>query len=468
MPTVWPTDGAQHARRQGAPRRPGLLLEIKSRVPHGPLYPQLQQPERELDGLAGQGFCPVAKRGARRPPGPWEDILTRIMTLLAAVFCLAVSGQARALEVEAAVLRVDYQRLLPVSRYDVRPDDLGFAGAQLADEDNGTTGGFLGHTYNTRTVAVPPEEADAALETLLSEGVRLVVVLADGDDLLRLTDRAAEAGALVLNAQTPDNALRDDQCRANLLHVAPSNGMFTDAVAQYAVWKKWPEWFLLAGSNPADVALADSFRRSARKFGATIIEDRTIEDTGGSRRSDSGHVQVQKQLPVETQGAEDHDVVMIADATDYFGHYVPFHLWTPRPAMGTAGLQPVSFHGAHEAWGATQFQTRFEALTLRRVRPEDYNTWLALRVVGEVVTRANTVDPDEMRTYALSDAFELAAFKGQKVTFRDWNGQLRQPILLYDGAITVSVSPQEGFLHQTSPLDTLGLDRPESACTAFN
>lgn len=61
----------------------------------------------------------------------------------------------------------------------------------------------------------------------------------------------------------------------------------------------------------------------------------------------------------------------------------------------------------------------------------------------------------------------LAAFKGQKVTFRDWNGQLRQPILLYDGSITVSVSPQEGFLHQVSPLDTLGLDRAESACKAF-
>ena len=53
------------------------------------------------------------------------------------------------------------------------------------------------------------------------------------------------------------------------------------------------------------------------------------------------------------------------------------------------------------------------------------------------------------------------------MTFRDWNGQLRQPILLYDDRITVSVSPQEGFLHQVSPLDTLGLDRPESSCTAF-
>jgi len=54
------------------------------------------------------------------------------------------------------------------------------------------------------------------------------------------------------------------------------------------------------------------------------------------------------------------------------------------------------------------------------------------------------------------------------VTFRQWNGQMRQPILLYDGRITVSVSPQEGFLHQRSPLDTMGLDQPESQCTAFN
>ncbi|WP_375258630.1 ABC transporter substrate-binding protein [Citreimonas sp.] len=384
--------------------------------------------------------------------------------MLAAV-CL--TGPAAALEVKAAVLRVDYQRLLPISRYELQPDDLGFAGARLADEDNGTTGRFLGHTYETQTVAVPPAEADAALGDLLDAGVGLIVVMAEGDDLLRLTDRAAEAGALVLNASAPDVALRDEACRANLLHIAPSNLMLTDAVAQYAVWKRWGRWFLIAGSNPEDVALADAYRRSAAKFGVKVTEDRTLEDRGGTRRTDSGHVLVQRQLPVDTQDAAEHDVVVAADATDYFARYLPFHLWTPRPVMGSAGLRPVTFHGAHEAWGATQFHTRFEELTRRYVRPEDYNVWLALRVIGEAVTRATTSDPMALRDYALSDAFELAAFKGQKVTFRNWNGQLRQPILLYDGMITVSVSPQDGFLHQVSPLDTLGLDRPESACTAF-
>ena len=178
--------------------------------------------------------------------------------LLAVLLCLGLTVPAFALDVKAAVLRIDYQRLLPISRYDLRPDDLGFAGAQLADEDNGTTGTFLGHTYETTTVAVPPEEADAALETLLSDGIKLIVVMAEADDLLRLSDAAAEAGALVLNASAPDVALRDDACRANLLHIAPSTQMLTDAVAQYTIWKDWKDWFLIAGSNPADVELADA------------------------------------------------------------------------------------------------------------------------------------------------------------------------------------------------------------------
>ncbi|WP_299081803.1 ABC transporter substrate-binding protein [uncultured Ruegeria sp.] len=390
------------------------------------------------------------------------------MPLFAALIWCVSAVSAVAIDVKAAVLRIDYPTLLPISRYDLKPDDLGFAGAVLGDEDNGTTGSFLGHTYETAHLAVPPEQADDAMDQLLAEGVRLFVVLADAPDVLRLTDKAAEAGALVFNASAPEVDLRDANCRRNLLHIAPSRAMNTDAVAQFAVWKKWGDWFLLAGSNPDDVKLADAYRRSATKFGAKISEDRTFEDTGGSRRTDSGHVLVQRQLPIDTQGARDHDVVIAADESDYFGRYLSYHLWTPRPVMGSGGLRPVTFHGAHEAWGATQYQTRFEELTGRYVRPEDYNVWLALRVIGEAVTRANTSDPDGVRDYAVSDEFELAAFKGQKVTFRDWNGQLRQPILLYDGSITVSVSPQDGFLHQSSPLDTMGLDRAESKCTAFD
>ncbi|WP_417742546.1 ABC transporter substrate-binding protein [Salipiger sp.] len=379
-----------------------------------------------------------------------------------------VSGTgAGAQEVRAAVLRVDYPSLLPISRYDLRAEDLAFAGAALADEDNNTTGRFMGQSYETVTVATAPETAAEEMRALLEDGIRYVVLDARADEVTALSDMAAEAGALVFNARAPELALRSEACRANLLHIAPSVAMQADAVAQFAIWKQWDRWLLVSGSNPEDRALADAYRRAARKFGATIVEEREFEDTGGARRTDSGHVMVQRQLPTFLQDTEAHDVVIAADATDYFAAYLPYHLWTPRPVMGSAGLRPVTIHAAHEAWGATQFQTRFEKLTRRHVQEEDYNAWLALRVLGEAVTRTSSADPQVVEDYILSDAFELAAFKGQKVTFRPWNGQLRQPILLYDDRITVSVSPQEGFLHQRSPLDTLGLDAPESDCTAF-
>lgn len=392
----------------------------------------------------------------------------RIVPLLAAACLAVIAGGAEAVDVRAGVLRVDYPALLPISRYDLRPDDLAFAGAVLADEDNATTGRFMGHSFETTALAVPPEGATEALAGLLDDGVRYIVVDAMGEELAALSDQAAEAGALVFNARAADVDLRSESCRANLLHIAPSYAIQAEAVAQFAVWKQWKRWLLVSGSNPADRALAEAYRHAARKFGAQIVEEREFEDTGGSRRTDSGHVLVQRQLPTFMQRTEPHDVVIAADATDYFAAYLPYHLWTPRPVMGSAGLRPVTMHGAHEAWGATQFQTRFEKLARRHVQEEDYNTWLALRVLGEAVTRTGSADPAEIEEYVLSDAFELAAFKGQKVTFRPWNGQLRQPILLYDGRITVSVSPQEGFLHQVSPLDTLGLDRPESSCTAFD
>jgi ABC transporter substrate binding protein (PQQ-dependent alcohol dehydrogenase system) len=117
-----------------------------------------------------------------------------------------------------------------------------------------------------------------------------------------------------------------------------------------------------------------------------------------------------------------------------------------------------------EAWGATQFQNRFETLAARPMREEDYQTWIALRMVGEAATRTRTADPAALRDFILSPGFNVAGFKGQKLTVRDWDHQLRQPILLTTGLLMASVSPQDQYLHQVTALDTLGIDRPETDC----
>ena len=41
---------------------------------------------------------------------------------------------------------------------------------------------------------------------------------------------------------------------------------------------------------------------------------------------------------------------------------------------------------------------------------------------------------------------------------------MRQPVLLSGARALVSISPQEGFLHQRFLTDTLGYDEPETLC----
>jgi ABC transporter substrate binding protein (PQQ-dependent alcohol dehydrogenase system) len=369
---------------------------------------------------------------------------------------------------DVAEIRIGYVRHadqeLTLSLVDLPPEDAGIAGAQLAIDDNNTTGQFTKQRYLLDSAAVANgDEAVAAAREMADQGIGLIVADLPADELLAVAD-AVGGDVLVFNVGATDDQLRGAECRANLIHVVPSRSMLADALGQYLIWKQWPRWFLIVGSHPEDEAFAEAIRRTAQRFGGQIVEERVYEDTGGARRTDSGHVQVQRQLPVFTQGAAAHDVVIVADESEVFGAYVPFRTWEPRPVAGTAGLTPTAWSPAHEQWGALQLQSRFGRAFVRQMREADMNAWTAVRMVGEAATRANSGEPAEIAEYMLGERFEIAAFKGESLTLRDWDRQLRQPILLADRHTVVSVSPQEGFLHQSSYLDTLGHDRPETEC----
>ena len=137
---------------------------------------------------------------------------------------------------------------------------------------------------------------------------------------------------------------------------------------------------------------------------------------------------------------------------------------TPRSVADTQGLVPTSWDRAHEQWGAAQLQSRFLKTFKRRMNQLDYTVWAAVRAVGEGATRAASTEFQDIADYILGGKFGLAGFKGRRLTFRRWNGQLRQPILLATPKAMVSVSPQKGYLHPRSYLDTLGYDEPESKC----
>jgi ABC transporter substrate binding protein (PQQ-dependent alcohol dehydrogenase system) len=382
-------------------------------------------------------------------------------TLLAAAVQFA---DADPLAVKVGVIREAHSRET-ISILDIPPADDFVAGARVAMDDNNTTGRFLDQSFSVIDAKLTPgEDPVATLKGMLDDGVRFFIVDLPRAEVLAVADTARASGALVFNAGAPDERLREEDCRADVIHVAPTRSMLTDGLAEYLIWKQWRRWLMVVGSHPEDKLLADAYRRSAKKFGAKIVEERVYQDTGGGRRSDSGSVQVQRQMPVFTQSAPDYDVLVAADENDVFAGYLPYRTWDPRPVVGSAGLRPVSWDPSHELWGAVQLQNRFERQFKRAMNARDNQAWVAMRMIGDAVAHTKSTDPKMIRDDLLSPSFALGAFKGQGLTVRPWNQQLRQPILLTDGQGTVSVSPQEGFLHQTSELDTLGFDRPETKC----
>jgi ABC transporter substrate binding protein (PQQ-dependent alcohol dehydrogenase system) len=385
---------------------------------------------------------------------------------LIGVFVAAIPAAAQeAMTARIAYLTQTVKELPPLSLVDPPTNDSGLLGARLGIEDNNTTGKFTGQNFVlSESIVAEGGDVAAAFRDLYAKGDRFFVVDLPASQLLAVADLPEAKDALLFNVHAKDDVLRNDQCRSNVLHTIPSFAMLADGLAQYLIWKRWANWLLVTGVGEEDKLFADALRHSAEKFSASIVEERVFDAEPGARRTDTGHAQIQKQMPVFTQDAPDYDVLVVSDVRDAFGEYLQYRTWDPHPVVGTQGLFPTAWHRSQEQWGATQMQNRFARFAGRWMTERDYAAWVAVRSISEAATRTKAVDPAAIVSYIQSPEFGVAGFKGQKLTFRDWDGQLRQPILLATSRVLVSVSPQEGFLHEFSELDTLGADRPDTAC----
>lgn len=342
----------------------------------------------------------------------------------------------------------------------------GRAGAEVAIDDNNTTGRFLNQNFALATVEVPTKDDPvAALDQLIAKGVRLVVTDRPAADVLKLADAGAPHGVTIFNAGAAEDALREENCRGNVIHTAPSFNMLADGLAQYLIWKRWPRWFLAYGEHPGDLLLAAAYRRAAKTFGAHIVADRQYKGKVGSRETDSGLIDLQKQLPVFSQNAPNYDVLVAADENSVFAGYLPYRTWDARPVAGSAGLIPTSWDPNSLEFGGRQMQDRFIAYAHRFMTALDMNAWVAVRMIGTAASYVQSLEPGKIMAYMRGPSFQLGAYRGLSLSVRDWNGQVRQAIILSDsGSTVVSMSPQPGFLHQRTVLDTLGTDKPETKC----
>jgi ABC transporter substrate binding protein (PQQ-dependent alcohol dehydrogenase system) len=393
----------------------------------------------------------------------WRGLLAGLLTT--AIVAAPTSGFAdvAAVNTEILYLRQLRQHPDPPSLMEVVPADDGIAGARLALQEINITGGFLRRHFTMDTVQVSNATEIAAA---LAKNPNHPVIVADLDAtlLLQLADLKAAASLVILDMATADDVLRQEQCRPNVFHLLPNTAMRMDALGQFLVAKNWRRWFVLHGPDLNADALRD-IRRAAPRFGATIVDERSYSYDPGARRVDTGYQQIQTQMPQATQSSHSYDVLIVIDPDDVFGDYLPYNTFDARPVVGTQGLVPLAWTPSYQEYSALQMQHRFGIAAHRFMDEADYGGWLALRTVGEAVIRSGLTDAPGLHAFLRSPQFEVAGFKGQGLTFRSWDQQMRQPVLLASPLMVVSISPQEGFLNPTFLTDTLGFDAPESKCS---
>ena len=386
---------------------------------------------------------------------------------LGARLCVLLAGALAASACWSAALSIGYLQLTEDARYDEdriyarplalpggRPD----AGLETALKEGRFAASAVGVTLTMERASA----ADAAglskeISRLHAKGVRFFVIDAPGGVVAQVAAAARSKDLLLFNVSAGDDELRLASCQPNLLHTLPSHAMRADALAQFLVAQKWRKVLVLQGPLPEDAQLASAFARASKRFGLKIVETRNFLLSNDPRQRNQGNVGL-----LTADG--DYDVVFVADSDGEFARGVPYQTVKPRPVVGSEGLAATAWHWSWERHGAPQLNTRFEKQAGRRMTESDWAAWLAGKAVVEALQRTGSADFGKLRAYLLGPDITLDGFKGNRLSFRPWDHQLRQPILIATHNAIVERAPIEGFLHQQNKLDTLGHDAPDSSC----
>lgn len=396
--------------------------------------------------------------------------MTRLLYLIALLVGLAGAGaKAETDHTEPKAMRLGYVELKDDPRYADRGErsgivfhDLGrpFPGSQVALEDARAIGRVTHVDFSMEKFAAASVEEAAEVVSGWIDKADIHFVLADlpATTLRALASRLAGRQVLLFNVSAPEDSLRGADCSRIVLHTYPSEAMLADALVQYLVAKQWPQILVLQGPAPEDAMAVAALERSARKFGAHIVEVKPFV------LSNDPHNREQSNVALMTAGLR-YDVVYVADHSGEFGRYVPYRTSLPRPVVGSAGLMPTAWSWSWDRDAAVQLQHRFERVAApRRMNAADWAAWAAVKAVTQATVRTHTTAFETVKSFLLSDKLTLDTVKGNPGSFRPWDGQLRAPVLLSLADAVVDRAPLPQFLHQTNVLDTLGIDEPETQC----
>ncbi len=266
----------------------------------------------------------------------------------------------------------------------------------------------------------------------------------------------------LVNAGSPDESLRGADCRANLFHTLPTERMRSDALAQALVSRRWTRVLVLSGPSAEDAARLAVAQASLKRYALKTVATKAFKLSADPRERDLAN-----PLLLTAASGGEYDAVWIVDSDGELARTLPYRTALPRPVVGDAGLVALAWAPLFERFGAPQLSRRFARAAKRPMRSQDWAAWIATKAVVQAAA-ANAAAPTPaaiLKTMQGAD-FVLDGFKGTRTSFRPWDRQLRQPMLLTDGLGVVGIAPIEGLLHPKNVLDTLGTDGPESACKA--
>lgn len=344
------------------------------------------------------------------------------------------------------------------ARYPGHPAGRPFAAAEVALKEIRYTLGDLDRKgVLDRRSADSRDDLVRAARSLVAEGASFLLVDAAADDIVAVSRAVAELPVAVLNIRSADERLRGAQCQPRLLHLMPSERQFNDAISQWLRTRNWRDVWLLHGTSEADRQAAASVKASLRRLGLRVVAEKPFVLGNDPRERE------QNNVGLLTAG-RDHDVVWVVDTDGEFARRVPFATQRPRPVVGSAGLQAMAWHWVFDRHGAPQLTRRLQRGLGRDPGSADWAAWMAVKAIGAAVAKAGTVDFPPVFAALTDETLVLDGFKGFRMGFRPWDGQLRQPMMIGSSEQVLAMAPLEGFLHATNTLDTLGSDARESAC----
>ncbi len=311
-----------------------------------------------------------------------------------------------------------------------------------------------GATLSFDTVAV----ADAnAAKTAAAQAEKTGAAALVTDLPAAWTLAAADASTLpVLNIGNADDRLRGADCRRNLWHLNPSERMRADALAQTLVARKWSQVLLLTGPSEADRERSATAQAAIKRYGLKLVTAKPFKLSADPRERDLANT------ALLTQGS--YDVVWVVDSDGEFAQLLPYRTALPRPVVGDGGLVALAWSSRFDRFGAPQVSRRLLKEAGRRMEAHDWSAWMAGKALVAAAVAAPK-GPAAAFAKALGSV-EVDGSKGVAMSFRTWDGQLRQPLLLTDGQAVIGSAPVDGVLHPKNTLDTLGADAPEKLCKA--